>query len=105
MDSKNAKRLIGSREDETDDSEIKSLWLDRRLCPSDRTLTTNCLCVRSLPNSLLLRGPSLAPRFPNFVWERICPRNSVALSRNDAVVRERRAATDQLAAAELRHGR
>ena len=27
MDSKSAQRLIGSREDETDDSEIKSLWL------------------------------------------------------------------------------
>jgi hypothetical protein len=29
MDNKNAKRLMGSREDETDDSEIKSLPLAR----------------------------------------------------------------------------
>jgi hypothetical protein len=26
VDNKNAKRLIGSREDETDDPEIKSMW-------------------------------------------------------------------------------
>jgi len=26
VDSKNMKRLIGSREDETDDPEIKSMW-------------------------------------------------------------------------------
>ena len=68
MDRKNAKRLIGSREDETDDSEIKSMWVPLIIVITPIALALNALRRLSLFRSYAPKAIIIKLSPPKYVF-------------------------------------